>query len=175
MKQYTSNRARVGWLLLCGLSGLLFAFIFIFFGSDATGQAAPVQTEPTANITTVGTQIKGAVVGPPASPADTTGMPLAGPAQGWDGTSFSTREMVYPPKSSTSVLESNWVDPVLQTQMVAPSAMPISTTNWEGIPATGVFPPDTDGQVGPNHYVQIVNASGVGSQVRIWDKDGNQL
>lgn len=45
--------------------------------------------------------------------------------------------------------------------------------NWEGMGlgsgGTGV-PPDTDGDVGPNHYVQMVNTS-----FAIWDKNGNQL
>lgn len=34
----------------------------------------------------------------------------------------------------------------------------------------GVFPPDTDGDVGPNHYFQMINLS-----FAIWDKQGNKL
>ena len=32
------------------------------------------------------------------------------------------------------------------------------------------LPPDTDGDVGPNHYVQSVNSS-----IKIFDKNGNPL
>jgi len=34
----------------------------------------------------------------------------------------------------------------------------------------GVYPPDTDGDVGPNHYFQMINLS-----FAIWDKSGNRL
>ncbi len=34
----------------------------------------------------------------------------------------------------------------------------------------GVFPPDTDGDVGPDHYFQMINLS-----FAIWDKQGNKL
>jgi len=34
----------------------------------------------------------------------------------------------------------------------------------------GVYPPDTDGDVGPNHYFQMINLS-----FAIWDKQGNKL
>ncbi len=34
----------------------------------------------------------------------------------------------------------------------------------------GVMPPDTDGDVGPNHYMQMINLS-----FAIWDKEGNKL
>jgi hypothetical protein len=47
---------------------------------------------------------------------------------------------------------------------------PIAGVNFEGIPATGVLPPDTNGDVGPNHYIQIVN-----SAFSIFDKSGTPL
>jgi hypothetical protein len=34
----------------------------------------------------------------------------------------------------------------------------------------GVYPPDTDGAVGPNHFFQMINLS-----FAIWDKEGNKL
>ena len=43
--------------------------------------------------------------------------------------------------------------------------------NFPGVPnLSGVAPPDTDGDVGPNHYFQMINLA-----FSIWDKDGNQL
>jgi len=44
------------------------------------------------------------------------------------------------------------------------------TLNFEGIQFTGSRPPDTQGDVGPNHYFQVVNTS-----YQIWDKAGNSL
>jgi uncharacterized repeat protein (TIGR01451 family) len=44
--------------------------------------------------------------------------------------------------------------------------------SFEGINAnqTGFVPPDTQGDVGPNHYIQVVNSS-----FQIWDKNGTSL
>ena len=43
--------------------------------------------------------------------------------------------------------------------------------NFEGTPnVNGVYPPDTDGDVGPNHYFQMINLS-----FQIFDKEGNSL
>ena len=43
--------------------------------------------------------------------------------------------------------------------------------NFEGVGnVSGVSPPDTDGDVGPNHYFQMINLS-----FAIWDKEGNRL
>ncbi|MEA2041970.1 MAG: hypothetical protein U9N85_05395, partial [Bacteroidota bacterium] len=43
--------------------------------------------------------------------------------------------------------------------------------NFEGMSnVNGVYPPDTDGDVGPNHYFQMINLS-----MQIFDKEGNSL
>src|SRR3954469_11953291 len=49
---------------------------------------------------------------------------------------------------------------------------PIQTFAGMGVgdACIGCFPPDTDGDVGPNHYIQSVNSS-----IRIHDKSGNVL
>lgn len=50
-------------------------------------------------------------------------------------------------------------------------AMPAPIVNFDGVNnRNGVHPPDTNGDVGPNHYVQWVNLS-----LQIWDKNGNSL
>jgi hypothetical protein len=49
-------------------------------------------------------------------------------------------------------------------------AAPVAGVNFDGISATGVLPPDTVGDVGPNHYIQMVN-----SAFTIYDKAGNLL
>ncbi len=42
--------------------------------------------------------------------------------------------------------------------------------NFEGIDFDGGYPPDTNGDVGPDHFFQMVN-----SAFQIWDKDGNNI
>jgi hypothetical protein len=49
-------------------------------------------------------------------------------------------------------------------------AAPIAGVDFDGIPATGALPPDTVGDVGPNHYVQMVNTA-----FAIYDKSGTLL
>ena len=49
--------------------------------------------------------------------------------------------------------------------------MPAFDLDFEGVGnVNGVLPPDTVGDVGPNHYMQWVNLS-----FQIWDKEGNSL
>ncbi|MCU1263813.1 MAG: hypothetical protein JWM21_131 [Acidobacteria bacterium] len=70
------------------------------------------------------------------------------------------------------------VDGALQTSLrskkgpLSPTVLPGPSLTFEGIDAAdegnSVAPPDTNGDVGPNDYVQTVN-----NRVRIWDKNGN--
>jgi hypothetical protein len=56
---------------------------------------------------------------------------------------------------------------------VAPTIVALSPnvpTNFDGIGATGVLPPDPVGAVGPNHFIQMVN-----SAFAIYDKTGTKL
>ncbi|MEM7354441.1 MAG: hypothetical protein AAF657_26780, partial [Acidobacteriota bacterium] len=64
-----------------------------------------------------------------------------------------------------------WVDPVRQGSTDGGGFSSSLEVNFEGIPFSGAFPPDVVGDVGPDHYIQAVNAS----LFAIWDKDGNQL
>ena len=58
----------------------------------------------------------------------------------------------------------------LRASAVAGS-MPAFDASFEGTAnIDGVLPPDTEGDVGPNHYVQWINLS-----IGVWDKDGNLL
>jgi len=48
--------------------------------------------------------------------------------------------------------------------------------NFDGISFAGVYPPDTVGDVGPDHYIQAVNGGGsTDTQFQIFDKEGNSL
>ncbi|MDQ3930752.1 MAG: hypothetical protein M3328_16595, partial [Chloroflexota bacterium] len=68
-------------------------------------------------------------------------------------------------------------DPVVQnrftgsTESMAALAAPAPTKNFPGLTnRNSVYPPDPSGDVGPNHYVQMVNSS-----IQIFDKNGNTL
>jgi len=62
-------------------------------------------------------------------------------------------------------------DPVWQDQMSATRSMATIGENFPGMPnISGYAPPDTDGDVGPNHYMQMVNCT-----YQIFDKSGNSL
>jgi N-acetylneuraminic acid mutarotase len=57
------------------------------------------------------------------------------------------------------------------TEAVTNPSMPAFDDDFEGVGnVNGVLPPDTNGDVGPNHYMQWVNLS-----LQIWDKSGNSL
>src|SRR5205085_9124986 len=62
------------------------------------------------------------------------------------------------------------MDPVVQTTF-GPLAMPAPIVSFEGMTnPNGYEPPDTNGDVGPNHFVQWVNGS-----IQIWNKSGVSL
>jgi subtilisin-like proprotein convertase family protein len=67
-------------------------------------------------------------------------------------------------------------DPVVQNAIGSGPNIPTPTTTFEGMGAglagftVQSAPPDTDGDVGPNHYVQVVNSS-----VTIFSKTGIKL
>lgn len=63
------------------------------------------------------------------------------------------------------------VDNVVQ-RLLGPLTMPTPIANFEGMyNYWGNLPPDTVGDVGPNHYVQLVNATGV----QVFSKTGATL
>jgi len=73
------------------------------------------------------------------------------------------------PKSMNALPKGN--DPVVQDYMGNIMQARDVTQNFDGVGnVNGVFPPDTEGDVGPNHYYQMINLS-----FAIYDKEGNKL
>jgi subtilisin-like proprotein convertase family protein len=74
--------------------------------------------------------------------------------------------------------EAPFTDSLLLESAATPSALPGPILSFDGLSSqddasvgfVGVLPPDTVGDVGPSHYVQMVN-----STFRIWDKTGHPL
>ena len=75
------------------------------------------------------------------------------------------------PKGQTKRLKDpKSIDPVVQNKPAIPNVPP-TFQNFEAEDNNcGCFPPDTNGDVGPNNYVQIVN-----SHYQVFDKSGNTL
>ncbi len=98
----------------------------------------------------------------------------------WDGTVLLNRE-INPRANQTGNVFSGpggiagGVDPLLAVQADAPEASVLDfltpIINIDGQGFTNVNPPDTVGDVGPDHYIQMIN--GGGTLISIYDKDGN--
>ncbi|HMX41479.1 MAG TPA: hypothetical protein PKD78_14180, partial [Saprospiraceae bacterium] len=67
-------------------------------------------------------------------------------------------------------------DPLLKKQPPMPENGPEIKPglNFEGLYDPGVFPPDPSGDIGKNHYVQMINNAG-DAWLRVWDKQGNAV
>ncbi|MDQ3253418.1 MAG: hypothetical protein M3R15_05850 [Acidobacteriota bacterium] len=95
------------------------------------------------------------------------------PAAAWKDIKANPRKSI---RFESETASANAKDPVIQTS--APTLnIPNPIVSFEGqnifdtiAVGQGFLPPDTVGDVGPNHYVQAVN-----STFRVWDKAGNPL
>ncbi len=65
----------------------------------------------------------------------------------------------------------SWVDPVRQGPTEGSAFSGTLVTTFEAIPFTGSLPPDVVGDVGPDHYIAMANAS----RFAIFDKSGANL
>ncbi|MEI7896295.1 MAG: T9SS type A sorting domain-containing protein [bacterium] len=61
-------------------------------------------------------------------------------------------------------------DPVIQKTFGDAITTDTTIQNFDGVSANGSWPPDTDGDVGLSHYMQVVN-----TKFAVYDKNGNKL
>ena len=108
------------------------------------------------------------MVGPVSQDQDLRNLPYI-PQQAEED---EVRLMRHPPPQGSTQEPSDPFQEVRQPAL--PAAMPTPSATFAGITsaqsACGCLPPDTDGDVGPNHYIQAVN-----SRIKIIDKAGVQL
>ncbi len=164
----------VAGLLL--LAGATLALIFLSPGRQPT--AGPAHTEPRLLLTgrdstgfnldpddTSFTQPQqGQPVPAVSRDIDLRTLPQVGPAEKRLGTEFERGDRL--------TLDPAFIDPVLQAPEI-PSAMPAVITDFAGLDLStwgGGWPPDTNGDIGPDHYIQTVNTS-----IGIYDRAGTQL
>jgi hypothetical protein len=89
-----------------------------------------------------------------------------------EGGELPAPEPVKQPNQGNVLGSPSWIDPVAQ-QSPAKGQMPEPIANFEGLTKAeggGWTPPDTNGDVGPNHYIQTVNIA-----IGIFDKAGTPL
>jgi hypothetical protein len=126
------------------------------------GEVARLDGPPTADISSPIFETQGPAV---SFDTDLRTLPQTGPEQ-----RRPAREMGAPPDPSAGQVN---VDPVIQagtTALAAPA--PLSSFKGLDLQNWGAgWPPDTHGDVGPNHFIQVVNTS-----VGVFDKaTGNRL
>ena len=116
----------------------------------------------------------GAVVGPAVMPisldVDLRDLPQIGPAQ--KGERVEPEAPNWEARLEAGMAGSNFADPALQT-LAGALAMPAASQNFKGLDFANFgagHPPDTNGDVGPNHYIQTVNTS-----VGIYNNTGTRL
>lgn len=123
----------------------------VAFSQDTTDTSiSPVQT--------------GELVYPAVFDGDLRDLPQVGPSEKTLNVEFE--------RPGDEKSDPSFVDPVLQS-LDAPNAMPSPSQNFAGLDLTNWgagWPPDTHGDVGPNHYIQAVNTS-----IGIYSKTGTQL
>ncbi|HNB50538.1 MAG TPA: hypothetical protein PK530_01265 [Anaerolineales bacterium] len=114
------------------------------------------------------TSISPVQVGQPVYPAvfngDLRDLPQVGPKDKTLGVEFE--------RPDDEKVDSSFVDPVVQS-VDSPNAMPSPSVSFAGLDLTNWgagWPPDTQGDVGPSHYIQAVNTS-----IGIYSKTGTQL
>jgi hypothetical protein len=140
----------------------------------ATGGAAPAQDDYDE-----GRVIRDAELSPPVTPfvfdGDVRDLPTPPQWQPGDPVKEIPRRL-YPPPGEGGPPAGDpgpFMDLLHEAQRFAPDNTNRGFTepsrNFPGQGYTGVNPPDTVGDVGPNHYIQSINAGG-GAVVRIYDK-----
>jgi hypothetical protein len=137
------------------LFGLLLVALFV--GSQMTGRAAP----STDDVVTE----NGFYISPPVAPLTGERSSETLP----NSTTLPNEEHASAfalPFSSVS----NGLPDAARQSITSLNALPAPILNFDGIAYTSILPPDTDGQIGKNHYVQLVNAYGQGTQIRVFDK-----
>jgi hypothetical protein len=151
-----------GAVLLLAVAGLLG-----LGGARAAQQALePTPAPPAARV-----ELRGPVVSKAVSPADNRRLPAA-PLAAVRGKQEVEAFPALPLPPAAQASRAGTADPVRQAHPGI-MAMPALEVNFEGQgidDGGGYAPPDTDGQVGKSHYVQMVNVT-----TAVYDKSGNLL
>ncbi|MCK9398765.1 MAG: T9SS type A sorting domain-containing protein [Bacteroidales bacterium] len=101
-------------------------------------------------------------------------MPIVLPGErdrSWKDNIIQNKSMEDEYKNMEANIPEDFVDPVLQQSYPASREIAGPVLNFEGVGnLCSCAPPDTEGDVGPDHYFQMINLA-----FAIWDKQGNLL
>ncbi|MDZ4278419.1 MAG: hypothetical protein U1B78_04710, partial [Dehalococcoidia bacterium] len=155
-------------LVLAGVTGLASLLFLLLATGDATEPAVAGETPDSETI--VGGPFEATELD-----VDLSTLPIAEPWQPGDPIYEAPRGDLPPGGSggqagAGSGSEATSPDSQLAPRTVTPPQFSTATPNFDGIAFTGSTPPDTVGDVGPNHYIQMVN-----SRFQIFDKLGTSL
>ena len=124
-----------------------------------------------------GAQVLGGPVTPAIVNIDIRDLPAAPTWQPGDPIKEIPRRF-FPPKDELMTPYQASPDPLVDLQRAvalrSTEAFTTPIVNQAGQAYTGVNPPDTVGDIGPNHYIQSINDSG-GAVVQIYDKTGTPI
>ncbi len=143
------------------LTGLLLASVLLSLLQPAAVTAAPLTDDPQPFAPIIRADVK-----------HDLSIPLTQmtPLPATDG-SGQPQERLERPNAEALLQSAQVTDSAAIQDWNGPQAMPAPILNFNGVNnRNGVHPPDTNGDVGPNHYVQWVNLS-----LQIWDKNGSSL
>jgi hypothetical protein len=172
------NTRRIRSLVVLTLIAVLAAgTLYVNFNRTPASLPAPMAMEgaelegvvlldASAPATGITGPIVGAAVKPVSFDVDVSSLPQIAPAR-----QAPMREMPSP-DTGASATDGSGPDPVLQTGNFI-NAMPAVGQSFKGLDLQNWgagWPPDTDGDVGPSHYIQAVNTS-----IGIFNKTGTQL
>ncbi|MBU1011307.1 MAG: T9SS type A sorting domain-containing protein [Bacteroidetes bacterium] len=102
---------------------------------------------------------------------DTPPIPPGQRKRSWKNDLIGNESVENPPINMNTPENEAAIDPVVQDRHVASNEDYWPLYNFMGLGnVNGVFPPDTEGDVGPNHYFLMINSS-----FAIYDKSGIQL
>ncbi|HZE13615.1 MAG TPA: hypothetical protein VE086_07655, partial [Chthoniobacterales bacterium] len=139
------------------------------FGIPADAQPPPQQITANLDVPAAGRPDVVPIVGPFSEDRDLRSIPYAPPNQEEEEVRLMRHPLPMTPSSEPS-------DPLqkVREHIATTLAMPTPITTFAGLNSTqsgcGCLPPDTHGDVGPNHFIQSVNSS-----IKIFDKSGNAL
>lgn len=159
-----AHPARKFWsiaLTIVVIAGLL-SGVFVSYDDPATAQSnSPTGSETSDYINGPFTSISAS---PTAYNGDLRDLPQLSTPQGEE---LPAPGYINQPSQVNNIPSEEWVDSVAQ-QSFAQGQMPEPIMNFEGLNKSeggGWTPPDTNGDVGPNHYIQVVNVA-----IGIFDK-----
>jgi len=179
MKKNSSSKsaffnARVLIGLFVFLAGVFLALLGFGAFSNVFAEAKGTKTGPQTNPSN-GTQAAFGppdvvqMVGPVAQNQDLRSLPYIPPNR-----EVEERRLTRYPHPETGSPERQGSFPLIRKLLRPAPTMPLPLLTFDGMNSAqsgcGCLPPDSDGDVGPNHYVNAVNTS-----IKIFDKSGNPL